>query len=405
MGRVYRTATEVVVHDVAASEDYLEADPSVVSNACFPIIAGGVTVGVLDVEAREPLRDRDLEHARECAAALGSRIEALGGLPSESATQRMLRHVADMAALQDADAVAEVLLGAALDLVPLGSALLVRAGGGRLRPASATGPLADVLRAAPLEPIADWLRDGISCFTVGRPAAPTAANLAELRAAGVEAMVAVGLLVQGEFLGALVLASAEPTALNSRDVQLLEQLATHGAACLRTVELMGSLRERAETDPLTGLGHHATFHEALAGSHRRPTTAVLVCDIDGFKALNDTYGHAHGDRILCGLADAMSGALRRGDRLFRVGGDEFAALLAVETREQALEAATRLREAVLEARLGVTVSVGVAVPQAGETDVALLGRADRALYAVKAPGRDGVALADDEPLASAPAIG
>jgi diguanylate cyclase (GGDEF)-like protein len=405
MGRVYRTATEVVVHDVAASEDYLEADPSVVANACFPIIAGGVTVGVLDVEAREPLRDRDLEHARECAAALGSRIEALGGLPSESATQRMLRHVADMAALQDADAVAEVLLGAALDLVPLGSALLVRAGGGRLRPASATGPLADVLRAAPLEPIADWLRDGISCFTVGRPAAPTAANLAELRAAGVEAMVAVGLLVQGEFLGALVLASAEPTALNSRDVQLLEQLATHGAACLRTVELMGSLRERAETDPLTGLGHHATFHEALAGSHRRPTTAVLVCDIDGFKALNDTYGHAHGDRILCGRADAMSGALRRGDRLFRVGGDEFAALLAVETREQALEAATRLREAVLEARLGVTVSVGVAVPQAGETDVALLGRADRALYAVKAAGRDGVALADDEPLASAPAIG
>jgi diguanylate cyclase (GGDEF)-like protein len=405
MGRAYRTASEVVVRDVSASEDYLEADASVVAEACFPIVAGGLTVGVLDVEAREPLRDRDLEHARECAAALGARIEALGGLPSESATQRMLRHVADMAALQDADAVAEVLLGAALDLVPLGSALLVRAGGGRLRPASATGPLADVLRAAPLEPIADWLRDGISCFTVGRPDAPPAANLAELRAAGVEAMVAVGLLVQGEFLGALVLASAEPTALNSRDVQVLEQLATHGAACLRTVELMGSLRERAETDPLTGLGHHATFHEALAGSHRRPTTAVLVCDIDGFKALNDTYGHAHGDRILCGLADAMSGALRRGDRLFRVGGDEFAALLAVETREQALEAATRLREAVLEARLGVTVSVGVAVPQAGETDVALLGRADRALYAVKAAGRDGVALADDEPLASAPAIG
>jgi diguanylate cyclase (GGDEF)-like protein len=404
MGRAYRTATEVVVHDVTASEDYLEADPSVVANACFPIIAGGLTVGVLDVEAREPFRDRDLEHARECAAALGARIEALGGLPSESATQRMLRHVADMAALQDADAVSEVLLGAALDLVPLGSALLVRADGGRLRPASATGPLAEVLRAARLEPIADWLRDGISCFTVGAPDAPPAANLVELRAAGVEAMVAVGLLVQGEFLGAVVLASAEPVKLNSRDVQLLEQLATHGAACLRTVELMGSLRERAETDPLTGLGHHATFHEALAGSHRRPTTAVLVCDIDGFKALNDTYGHGHGDRILCGLADAMSGALRRGDRLFRVGGDEFAALLAVETREQALEAATRLRDAVIEARLGVTVSVGVAVPQTGETDVALLARADRALYAVKAAGRDGVALADDDALPSTPAI-
>jgi diguanylate cyclase (GGDEF)-like protein len=405
MGRAYRTASEVVVRDVSASEEYLEADPSVVAEACFPIIAGGLTVGVLNVEAREPLRDPDLDHARECAAALGARIEALGGLPSESATQRMLRHVADMAALQDADAVAEALLDAALDLVPLGSALLVRVGGGRLRPASASGPLAPVLRAARLAPIADWLRDGISCFTVGAPDAPPAANLAELRAAGVEAAVAVGLLVQGEFLGAVVLASAEPVAITSRDVELLEQLATHGAACLRTVELMGSLRERAETDPLTGLGHHATFHEALAGSHRRPTTAVVVCDIDGFKVLNDTHGHGHGDRVLCGLADAMSGALRRGDRLFRVGGDEFAALLAVESREQALEAAMRLREAVLEARLGVTVSVGVAVPQAGENDIALLARADRALYAVKAAGRDGVALADDGPLPSTPAIG
>jgi diguanylate cyclase (GGDEF)-like protein len=301
--------------------------------------------------------------------------------------------------------VADILLDAALDIVPLDSALLVRAGGGRLRPVAATGPLAPLLRAARLEPIADWLQDGISCFTVGAPDAPPAANLAELRAAGVETMVAVGLLVQGEFVGAVVLASAEPVAIASRDVQLLEQLATHGAACLRTAELMGSLRERAESDPLTGLGHHATFHEALATSHRRPTTAVVVCDIDGFKVLNDTYGHGHGDRVLCGLADAMSGALRRGDRLFRIGGDEFAALLAVESRDQALEAATRLRDAVLEARLGVTVSIGVAVPQAGETDVALLARADRALYAVKAAGRDGVALANDEPLPSPPAIG
>ena len=123
----------------------------------------------------------------------------------------MLRHVADMAALQDADAVADVLLGAALDLVPLGSALLVRAGGG-----GGCGPPARRARwprsCAPrrLEPIADWLQDGISCFTVGAPDAPPAANLAELRAAGVETMVAVGLLVQGEFVGALLLASAEP---------------------------------------------------------------------------------------------------------------------------------------------------------------------------------------------------
>ena len=407
MGRAYRTATEVVVPDVTASEDYLEASPGVVAEACFPVLAGGLTFGVLNIESRAPLHDSDLEHLRECAAALGARIEQLGGLPSESATQRLLRHVADLGALQDADAVADGLLNAALDLVPLGSGLLARTTGrdGRLRPSCAAGPLTSVLRDAELESIAEWVQDGISCFTVGEPGAPPAGNLTELRAAGVETLVAVGLFVQGELLGALVLASAEPAVIDTDDVERLEQLATHGAACLRTAELMGSLRERAESDPLTGLGHHATFHEALAGSHRRPTTAVVVCDIDGFKLLNDSYGHGHGDRVLCGVADAMSSALRRGDRLFRVGGDEFAALLAVESREQALGAAARLREAVVEARLGVTVSIGVAVPQADETDVALLARADRALYSVKAAGRDGVALANDEPLAAPPALG
>jgi diguanylate cyclase (GGDEF)-like protein len=407
MGRTYRTATEVVVPDVTASPDYLEANPGVVAEACFPVLAGGRTVGVLDVESREPLHENDLDDLRECARALGARIEELGGLPTESATQRLLRHVADLAAMQDADAVANALLNAALDLVPLGSALLARSSGrgGRLRPSCAAGPLAPILRDARLESIRTWVQDGNSCFTVGSPAEPPAASLADLRAAGVETLVAVGLFVQGELLGALVLASPEPAVIDTDDVELLEQLATHGAACLRTAELMGSLRERAESDPLTGLGHHATFHEALAGSHRRPTTAVVVCDIDGFKLLNDTHGHGHGDRVLCGVADAMSSALRRGDRLFRVGGDEFAGLLAVESSEQALGAATRLREAVVEARLGVTVSIGVAVPQADETDVALLARADRALYSVKAAGRDGVALANDEPLRATPALG
>jgi len=391
---------------VTASDDYLEVSPGVIAEACLPVKSAGQTVGVLNVESREPLRDGDLEDLRECARALGARIEELGGLPSESGTQRLLRHVAAMADLQEADAVTEAVLTASLDLVPLHSAMLVRTTtGGALRVNDAAGPLAPVLRGAPLHSIAAWVEDGTSLFTVGEPEAPAATRLAELRAAGVETLVAVGLVAHGELVGALVLASDEAAAIDTDDVELLEQLATHAAACLRTAELMGSLRERAETDPLTGLGHHATFHEALAGSHRRPTTAVLVCDIDGFKTLNDTYGHGHGDRVLCGLADAMGGALRRGDRLFRVGGDEFAALLAVESREQALEAATRLRDAVVEAKLGVTVSVGVAVPQAGETDVALLARADRALYSVKAAGRDGVALANDEPLRSTPALG
>jgi diguanylate cyclase (GGDEF)-like protein len=406
IGRAYQTASEVLVTDIAGSEHYLEANPDVVVEAGFPVTAGRRTVGVLNIESREPLHDGDLERLRECAVLLGDRIEALGGLPTESATQRLIGHVAQVSALENADAIAHALLRAALDLVPLGSALLVRrTATGSLRAAATIGPLTPVLRATRHEPFVEWVEDGASCFTVGSPDAPAAANLADLRAAGVEAMVAVGLVAQSELLGVLMLASTEPALIDTDDVERLEQLATHAAACLRTAELLGSLRERAASDPLTGLGHHATFHEALGSSHRRPTTAVVVCDIDGFKRLNDTYGHGHGDRVLCGIADAMSGALRRGDRLFRIGGDEFAALLAVDSKAEALGAASRLREAVNAAKLGITVSIGVAVPHTDESDASLLARADRALYTVKAGGRDGVALANDEPLPSTPALG
>jgi diguanylate cyclase (GGDEF)-like protein len=173
---------------------------------------------------------------------------------------------------------------------------------------------------------------------------------------------------------------------------LLETLAAHTTSCLRTAAALEELRARAATDPLTGLGHHATFHEALARARgRRESIAVLMADIDGFKAINDTRGHQAGDRVLRETAAALADALRRGDELFRIGGDEFAALVRVGDDHEALEAGRRLREAI--AALGeVTVSVGVAIPQREESDASLLARADLALYSVKADGRDGVAL-------------
>jgi diguanylate cyclase (GGDEF)-like protein len=165
---------------------------------------------------------------------------------------------------------------------------------------------------------------------------------------------------------------------------------------LLTARLLGDLRQQAATDPLTRLGHHASFTEAVDVAHRphapsqRP--AVLVIDVDNFKLVNDEHGHPHGDRVLLDVVDEMGGALRDGDRLYRVGGDEFAAVLLVSEEAEAHAVAERLRSAVERGGHG-TVSIGLAVGRSGDLAAATVQRADRALYEAKRSGRNGVVTA------------
>jgi diguanylate cyclase (GGDEF)-like protein len=420
VGATFTSGVETVVPDAAARDPRARAE-GVVAEACVPLGSGGCVVGVIHVRVMRPLRAGDLEHIRAAAEDLGRRIDALGGPAAESAAQRVLRHMTNLSALDEPDAIASALLAAALDVVALDSAVLVRRGGsGAVAVSGATGvsdppgapaattigPLGDVLAHAPaatISAIEHAAHDGAG-VVVATPADLKRPELAPLGAAGVRTLIAVGLVAHGERHGLLLLAGRTERAVAIDDLELLELLAAHAATCLRTADLMRTLRAQAATDPLTGLGHHATFHATLAHAHRRPTTAVVLVDLDGFKRLNDTFGHQHGDHVLRGVAAALSGAMRRGDTLFRIGGDEFAALLVVSDENEALEAGVRLREAVRDADLGVTVSIGVAVPIDGEPDVALLARADRALYRAKDAGRDGVALAGDERLPVTPPV-
>jgi diguanylate cyclase (GGDEF)-like protein len=117
---------------------------------------------------------------------------------------------------------------------------------------------------------------------------------------------------------------------------------------------------------------------------------VYAIDVDHFKTVNDTLGHQAGDRLLVAIADALAADLREGDTLYRIGGDEFAAVVDVHGTEDALGIGHRLVETAR--RLGHGVSVGVAIARPGETGETVLGRADRALYRVKRGGRDGVSL-------------
>ncbi|MGY1664564.1 histidine kinase N-terminal 7TM domain-containing diguanylate cyclase [Geodermatophilus sp. SYSU D00696] len=199
----------------------------------------------------------------------------------------------------------------------------------------------------------------------------------------------------------------------------IEALNTRLAEQVEVIErLRAELAEEAVRDPLTGLHNRRHLDRALgADLASRPRTgrlSVLVVDVDHFKSVNDRLGHAAGDRVLTAVAGTLAGAVREGDTAARLGGEEFVLVLPGAGREQALERAEQVRRAVAAGRVpvdgervGVTVSIGVAVcPADGTSAAALLEAADRALYTAKATGRDRVVAADpvgDRPVPAVPA--
>ena len=172
----------------------------------------------------------------------------------------------------------------------------------------------------------------------------------------------------------------------------------------------------AVTDSLTGLHNRRyleTHFKALEETLRpvgKPLSLMLL-DVDHFKAINDSHGHAAGDVVLQGIAGRIMGTLRGVDTAVRLGGEEFVVLMPNATLSQSLAAADRLREEIAqkpfaisgeEGSIPVTVSIGVVNAAAGEADLAaLLGRADKALYRAKAEGRDRVVVAGGHPAGSA----
>jgi diguanylate cyclase (GGDEF)-like protein len=185
-----------------------------------------------------------------------------------------------------------------------------------------------------------------------------------------------------------------------------QQLIAITALILSTVILSGALvesdrahRRRSTLDPLTGLFNRNALEQRLSELDGQPcdpcdgmSHAFLLCDLDHFKRVNDQHGHAAGDAVLQDVAYTMRAALRAGDSIYRVGGEEILVMLPGANHSDAMEIAERLRVAVRERRpvgVAVSTSIGVAVAEPGLVDCDdLLARADAALYAAKAGGRD-----------------
>ena len=195
-------------------------------------------------------------------------------------------------------------------------------------------------------------------------------------------------------------AADDPRTLFAAFAQLEDELLQADRLRQERDALIAELGIRAETDYLTGLANRRAFERELAqGVTSTPgQLAAIAFDIDHFKRINDTYGHAAGDLLLQQLAQRCRELLRPGDRIARIGGEEFAVLADVAQPTDALALAERLRQGIAETpfavgpteALPVTASFGVAVtPRLAEgVPVRLLAQADAALYRAKHRGRN-----------------
>lgn len=223
-----------------------------------------------------------------------------------------------------------------------------------------------------------------------------------LRLIGADEAIAVPMnrdLATPAFLVLDRMLSARPLQLR-READLVSTLAIT-ASMLNENLLLKRRRQRAQkfalTDPLTRLfnrrmGIHSLDQEIARAHRTEAPLTVLMCDLDEFKRLNDTYGHVQGDLALRLTADVLRKTLRKSDTICRYGGEEFLVVLPSTTAEEAAILAARLFVAIEasgnEAELPITVSIGQATFRPGDTAEGILHRADQALYASKSQGRN-----------------
>ena len=206
-------------------------------------------------------------------------------------------------------------------------------------------------------------------------------------------------------IGAVTLVRSGSDPLEDEELRLIEVLANQLAVAIQNARDYRDRVEQATRDPLTGVYNRRFFYEALEKEVRRTErygspVSMVVFDIDDFKAINDTLGHAKGDEALCRVTEIAQGQIRHVDSFARLGGEEFGLLLPETHRLDALLVADRVRAAVARQQvlqeMQVTLSAGVAsCPQDVGTSDQLEKQADAALYWAKRNGKNICAVASE----------
>jgi len=261
-----------------------------------------------------------------------------------------------------------------------------------------------MLRAEDVPELVGMLTDREPRIITSATSSPALQEL--LRGVGTVDVVAVPLLADTTFLGVATAgwgAGEAPTTLDGDVLARLRGVGDQATTALQKARLLATVRHQATHDALTGLPNRTLFlerlEEALPQAGPGAHLGVLFCDLDRFKQVNDTLGHAAGDELLRQVSARLRAAVRPADTVGRLSGDEFAILLPglVEPGD-ARRLADRVTDCFAEpfrldgTAVTVGTSVGVAVhdPASGRTAEQLLREADAAMYRHKQDGRDAV---------------
>jgi diguanylate cyclase (GGDEF)-like protein len=361
-------------------------------------IALGVAAGALVLAAvlwlaarRRPGGDRDLAVA---LAEVTTRMERLSGDVNDALERardesRRGRSLGELAGSIDLDEVLTRTLEAATHSPGVDAALVaVKGAGGE--------PVVAGLGIESEGPPGVMPPDG------SRPRAVRLTYLHDTDGLRLRSALAVPLSSDGEDLGHLVAYARGTDALDDATLRDLEDLADRAGPAIDNARRFREARQLADLDALTGLHNRRYFHETLSREVARANRyerelALIVLDLDDFKAINDRIGHLAGDGVLAEAAERLRDVVRSADVACRVGGDEFAIILPESTIEDAEGLYGRLQAAMARRPVGqagrIALSAGVADLRPDDDAVSFFERADEALYRAKGEGKGTLAIA------------
>ncbi|HEU4978684.1 MAG TPA: diguanylate cyclase [Solirubrobacteraceae bacterium] len=378
-----RAALAIGAAGLAASAAAVAADPGLV-----PFALAGLAAGELGVAARA------LRFTGRRLGVLEARVRE-----QDDAADRLLSSLSDLSADLRLDEVLDKITAKAQGAIDGKQFALLLVHGGEVRADRHSG-----IPPASVAALERWAaRNSAALLEHGAIVIDDLACDAELAALPRDRELPLGsicaapLVSRDQLLGVLVALAHGSTVFLPGDLSALSAYAAHAAIALTNAHLVGRLEREAAEDPLTGLANPRTFQRICAAEFSRAARegsvlAIVVLDLDHFKAINDAHGHPYGDRVLRDAGVALRGAVRPHDTVARLGGEEFALLLPATVTQDALAVAERARAAIAaiasEGR-PLTASAGIASGSPhGTTAEQLLAAADGALYEAKRRGRD-----------------